>query len=633
MSGLLSPSYYPFSAVFGMEQVKKALLCSIINPRIKGIIIKGNSGTGKTMVARSLGEISGQRIINVPLNVTDEQLFGCLDIEAAIKEGKIVLEEGLMNRANGNFLYMDDVNLFDQRMLSSVVDSVLMGRVKLERENLSTSYLCDTTLIATMNTNDSYLNPRILDCFDICVNSDFPDDGDGRQEILRRNMHFEKDPDGFSKAHSDKEMQYVERISKAKELIGSIRLTEDNISLIASICSSMEIDGLRGDISVMNVSITLAALDGRSEVIVEDIEGASVLCLAHRRKVKKGRRVDTQKKIEHEILGCGESHIKRSIHDDRKSDECNGKDPEQSIAYDDMNQSQGEGVSFKPVEIEDVITKIGETFEVIDLFENEMVKARGSAKDKGTRAYMKSNCRSGRYVGSRMTDDKNPDLAFDATVRAAAVYQTKRHNAIDSDMAVIIEKQDMRERVREVKSSSTFMFAVDTSGSLIIRNRMMAVKGAILSLLKQHYVKRDRVGFMTFNSTAIQVPLPPTRSVECIYNLLDNLPVGRRTPLSSALLYLNEYMSVYTKKYKDERCYVILVTDGNSNVCLDPDDEVTDPVEEALSIAEKIRIPNVNWIVIDSENSYSMTHNALRLTKSLRGSYYTLEDLKAGPSG
>jgi len=631
MSGLLSPSHYPFSAVFGMEQVKKALLCSIVNPRIKGIVIKGNSGTGKTMVARSLGEISGKRIINVPLNVTDEQLFGCLDIETAIKEGKIVMEEGLMNRADGNFLYMDDVNLFDQRMLSSVVDSVLMGRVKLERENLSTSYLCDTTLIATMNANDSYLNPRILDCFDICVNSDFPDDEDGRQEILRRNIHFEKDPDGFSELHSDEEAAYIEKISTAKNLIGSIRLTEENISLIASICSSMDMDGLRGDISVMNVSITLAALNGRSEIIVEDIEEASVLCLVHRRKVKKGRRVDTQKKVEHDILGCGESHIKRFIHDDRRG-ESDTQESENDITNDIIDQPQGEGVSLRSVEIEDVITKIGETFDVIDLFENEMGKARGSAEDKGTRAYMKSNCRSGRYVGSRLTEDKNPDLAFDATVRAAAVYQTKRHHGSHNDMAVIIEKQDMRERVREVKSSSTFLFAVDTSGSLIIRNRMMAVKGAILSLLKQHYVKRDRVGFMTFNSTAIQMPLSPTRSVECIYNLLDNLPVGRRTPLSSALLYLNEYMSVYTKKYKDERCYVILVTDGNSNVCLDPDDEVTDPVEEAIKIAEKIRIPNVNWVVIDSENSYSMTHNALRFAKSLRGSYYTLEDLKADPS-
>lgn len=196
-------------------------------------------------------------------------------------------------------------------------------------------------------------------------------------------------------------------------------------------------------------------------------------------------------------------------------------------------------------------------------------------------------------------------------------------------MAVIIDKQDLREKIRETRSTSTFLFAVDASGSLVIRNRMMAVKGAILSLLKQHYAKRDRVGIMTFNSTAIQMVLPPSKSVESVYNILDNLPIGRRTPLSAALVYLNEYMTVFTKKHKDEACYVILVTDGNANVALDPDDEETDPLEEALKIASKISIPNVGWIVIDTEKPSSEVHNAERFAKQLRADYYTLEDLRA----
>ncbi|MFA6805757.1 MAG: magnesium chelatase, partial [Candidatus Methanomethylophilaceae archaeon] len=127
----------------------------------------------------------------------------------------------------------------------------------------------------------------------------------------------------------------------------------------------------------------------------------------------------------------------------------------------------------------------------------------------------------------------------------------------------------------------------------------------------------------------IKMLLPPTRSVECIYKLLDNLPVGKRTPLSAALVYLSDYMKVYTKKHKSEKCYVILVTDGNANICLDPDDTETDPVEEALGLAKKMDVPGVKWIVIDSEKKFTELHHSKELAKNLKASYYTLDELRA----
>ena len=626
MSRDVNPAYYPFSAIYGMDQAKRALMCAMANPRIKAVLIKGPSGTGKTLVARSLGHISGKSIVNVPLNVTDEQLFGCLDIEAAVKEGKISMQDGLLNRGDHNILYMDDINLFEHRIITGVIDAVLSGKVMIERENISTSYDVDTVLIATMNNSDSYLSPSILDHFDICVNIDPEESNDGREEILLRSLAFDDDPEAFVEAYREQDEEVHRRIVEASELLDGAKPSKELLRTISEVCNKMNIDGHRGDLTAAYTSMTLAAIDGRTEVKEEDIVEASVLCLNHRLKVVRGRRVDKQQKLAKSSVGFNtESPAVRKLPHTTVED----LEPDEAVLDAETGPASDAGApAFKRKESEDVITKIGETFKTIDLFEQTEASKRGQASARGKRFQQKSADRSGRYVGSRITEEKNPDLAFDATVRASAPYQLKRHQESDSDMAVIIEKQDMREKIREVRSSSTFLFAVDTSGSLIIRNRMVAVKGAILSLLKEHYIKRDRVGFMTFNEKAINMLLPPSREVEVIYKLLDDLAIGKRTPLSAALVYLNDYMSMYVKKRPGEDCYVILVTDGEANVPLDPTDTETNALDEALKIAKMINLPTVKWIVIDSEKRHDKVRHAKDFADALHATYYSLDDLR-----
>ena len=188
-----------------------------------------------------------------------------------------------------------------------------------------------------------------------------------------------------------------------------------------------------------------------------------------------------------------------------------------------------------------------------------------------------------------------------------------------------LEKQDIREKVRQKQISSTFLFLLDTSGSLIIRNRMSKVKAAMISMLSTHYVKRDRVGLMTFNEESIDLILQPTRAVEQLEPIIDAIAVGQGTPLSAALIKVYEYMMPYTLKHPDEKCHIVLITDGKATQAMD---SYKDPIKEALEISKMVNIPNSDWIVIDSGLGYTKNDIPKMLAENLHGKFFLLDDLE-----
>ena len=160
---------FPFTAIVGMDDGKRSLECALVNPYIRAVLLRGGSGTAKTTLARAAAGITDRIIVNCPLNVTEEQLFGGMNVEEAIRTGKAVLQPGLLSRADNNILYIDDVNLMDRGMLAGILDAVLTGTVHVERGTISATYPCNTTLVATMNPEDSDLSSHVLDRFDLCA--------------------------------------------------------------------------------------------------------------------------------------------------------------------------------------------------------------------------------------------------------------------------------------------------------------------------------------------------------------------------------------------------------------------------------------------------------------------------------
>jgi magnesium chelatase subunit D len=606
---------FPFSAVLGMDDAKKAIMCALVNPKIKCVLIKGRSGVAKSTIARSVRGICEKSIVNVPLNVANEQLFGGMDIESALKTGSPALKKGILGRADGNLIYFDDVNLADDTLTMSLLDSILCGRVIIEREGISSSYSVDAALIATMNPEEKEMSDHIMDRFDICANSS----GEERKdEVLRRNMSYSDDPSLFCQSYSEEEEEIKNKIKRAKRILPTVRISDDLIQIIVELCGKIGAAGHRGDISVANTAMTLAALNDRDEVIKKDVEEAAILCLSHRRNYSPPPPPpEEDEKEEEEQDQEEEKEDEKEQNDDKNEPEEDWDEPEKDDKQDEPPPNM-EGM------LDEMLFEIGEQFKVIDfLGQGDKKRIKKTKSRMGRRETVESCDSTGRYSGYRMPRERVSDVALDATIREAATHQRSREKG---SMAINIEESDLREKVRERRSGCTIMFVVDASGSIGVRKRMVAVKGAILSMLRESYVKRDRVGMMAFRRSSTEVILPPTKSVEYSHRKLEELPTGGKTPLGNALTEAGCYMATYSKHHPGESCYVVLLTDGRANV---PMESGSDAISEAQEIAEKIKIHGVKWIVIDVASGFKRFNHAKELAMKLEGTYFRLDDLNA----
>jgi len=607
--------YFPFTAVLGMDDAKRAMQCILVNPNLKTVMIRGGQGTAKTVLARSIGHISGKSIINIPVNISEEQLFGGMDIDETVRTGKVCMQPGLLSKADGNILYVDDVNLMDQRILMTLLNSVLDGRVVVEREGVSAEYCVDTVLIATMNPSDSDVSSHILDRFDLCAYASFPDEEDKRAEILRRNADFQKDPAGFIEKFREEEDTLKANLDRSKKILPLVTMTDDLIGVSVELTVKVLADGHRGDIAMINTAKALAALNGRDEVIKKDVEEAAMLCLAHRRNYTQEQPQEPPRLEEPEE----DDQEPQDNEEQQQEQQQQEQEPESN---EDQDQEPPPDMDFQQL-LDDMVFEIGDQFRVIDYLNDGRRKVSKTSAKKGRRMMVESSNSSGRYARSRIPSDRTHDIAFDATVRAAAPYQRSRDH---SGLAINIQKQDVREKVREMRAGCTILFLVDASGSLGVRKRMSAVKGAVLSMLRDSYVKRDRIGMMAFRRDFAELVLPPTRSVEYSYRKLEEMPTGGKTPLSEALVTVNEYMTSYSRSHVGEMCYIVLITDGRANV---PLQEGINANDEVLKLAEDMAIPQVRWVVIDASAGFIRFDNAEKLAQALGGTYFRLEDLNA----
>ncbi|MEM2098607.1 MAG: putative cobaltochelatase [Candidatus Bathyarchaeia archaeon] len=639
---------YPFTAIVGQEQMKLALILNVINPKIGGVLLRGEKGTGKSLAVRALANLlpevavvadcpfhcdpgrpkeacdacstrlaNGESlpvakrpvsVVELPLGATEDRVVGTLDIEKAIKTGEKHFEPGLLAAANRNILYIDEVNLLDDHLVDVLLDAAAMGVNYVEREGVSFSHPAQFVLVGTMNPEEGELRPQLLDRFALSVEVKGIPYREARAEIVRRRVAFENDPVSFVEAYKDEQERLRQKIVEAGKLLPHVKLSDEMLYLITQICTDFTVDGHRADITMYKTACTIAAFKGNTEVSKADVVEAAELVLPHRRR----RQPFEEPKLEKQQI---QESIQKWNQNMQKLQELSNNDPQLDTPDSQSQENQ------EPKK--EQVFEAGQPYPVKQLAPPVLDNVPRNIS--GRRSKSISSTKIGRYVRSIIPKAEVKDLAFDATLRAAAPFQKQRKCTSLTQSAVIIEKFDLREKVRERKIGNLIMFVVDASGSMAAEERMTATKGAILSLLLDAYQRRDRVGLVVFRKNKAELVLPPTNSVWLAQKYLSTLPTGGRTPMAHGLKLGLDALQDYARRGKDVVPLLVLVSDGRANVSLNGGD----PVEDAKMIAREINLAGINSIVIDTEQDFITVGLVKQICNELGGKYLRLEELNA----
>jgi magnesium chelatase subunit D len=635
---------FPFTAIVGQETLKTALLLNAVDPRVGGVLIRGQKGTAKSTAVRALAAVlppievvegcrfscdprdadglcdecreraeHGElpvatrrpRVVDLPIAATEDRLVGSLDIEAALKRGERRFEAGLLATANRGILYVDEVNLLDDHLVDTLLDSAATGVNVVEREGVAFAHPARFILVGTMNPEEGDVRPQLLDRFGLCAEvAGLPNPGD-RVEILERRRAYEDDPRGFLRLWDAEERALEAAIREAQTAVTRTSVERSLLLLIATVCMEAGVDGHRADLTMTRGAAAIAALEGRIGATSDDVRRVAPLVLAHRMRRRPFDEVSADQLTIDGLFASA------------------GNDRDRGGEGQSVAGQAGAGEPETGVPAIRALTDTAESARGSDAGELAAQADRMRRHGPGARHESRTDDGRGRY--SRAEEPRagdTPDLAIDATIRAAAGRGRER----DGGLAIDVRAEDVRNKVRTRRIGASIVFCVDASGSMGAADRMSAAKAAVLALLEDAYRRRDRVGLVTFHGDGAEALLAPTSSVELAQARLRRMPTGGATPLAAGIARSLELLEAERRRDTRVVPWLVLVTDGKANVGIDGGLGSQD----ARTQAQRVSDQRVHALVIDTSGSGSLGAAARELAAIAEAAYVRLAPTDGG---
>ncbi len=657
---------YPFTAIVDMDDLKLGLILNVINPRIGGLLIRGSKGSGKTTAVRSLPHIlsnirkvkgcqfncspddvsnmcdvcrskmaqdgkveveeSRMRVVELPLGATEDNVVGSLDVEKAIKMGVEALEHGILAEANQNILYVDEINLLPDHIADDLLDAAATGWNIVEREGISVKHPSRFILIGTMNPEEGQIRPQLLDRLALSVEVNRIPLAEDRIEVVKRNLEFEADPEGFVKKYDSDQENMKQRIDRARKMLADVRISDELIDIVCELCLELKVDGMRPDIVITKTAKTLTAFDGRTDVEQDNLLKAAELTLGHRtreggfvepatnQEIKEAFQavLEKRRKEEEEKPGEGNANQKKGANAEEAQDEKrktllpfglrkkpsnvekdvgNNSDrlrtsppskflqanlmtnPARSSFKSDSVKSGGNmGLAGKP---EWVTPQLDGGKPFIDRYRDSKILnlnfmlrkkrvSKHAASNVGKRAVAVTSTQRGRVQGWDFPRGKPRSIHLPATIRTAAKAQWSREKS--DDVALAILPQDVKEKQMIYRAPLTIIFTLDLSESMF--QNVDTIREVMLKLHNDAYRYRDKVGIVTFKEMGAIVIQYPTTNLKMVASKLMSLRLSGYTPLAAgmsralAVLKESKRMDISTIPA------MVIVTDGDANVPL-----------------------------------------------------------------